>query len=154
MTGIQTYSGPWEVEVEVTGVPLAESGDTCVGYVTFVIDFDEDPVTVEGEGDCTFEDDGMVAALMSMGLADSLGPYGGAVDGEMISATMAEGSVPIDITDDIPLEVSWEGELSADGTEFNGDLEGSETVEIELIPGGLTLPATIEYEVTFDTVLE
>jgi hypothetical protein len=120
--------------------------------VTFIIDFDEDPVTVGGEGTCTFEDDGMVAALMSMGMADSLGPYGGEVEGEMTSATMAEGSIPIDIADELPLEVSWAGEFSPDGTEFNGDREGSATVEFELIPG-FTLPATIEYEVTFDTVL-
>ena len=48
MTGVKTYRGPWEVEVEVGLSFLDPDDDNCIGEVEFTIDFDADPPTLEG----------------------------------------------------------------------------------------------------------
>ena len=162
MEGLKTYRGPWEVEVEVLRIPLLRvTEDTCVGETVFTIDFDADPPTIDGDGDCTFSDDGVISLLMELGVVDSLGPYGGAVVGVMSSSTDAAGTVPIELSADLEsLEVGWAGVLSADGSRFSGDVEGSETISLD----GVELPdllasipdldeIEIAYEVEFEATL-
>jgi hypothetical protein len=152
MTGVQTYEGPWEIEIDADTSLVSPNDDDCLGNVMFVIDFDADPPTVEGEGECTFSDDGLLSTLITMGLADSLGPYDGAVEGEMVSATVAEGSVPLDLLEGESFEINWAGELSGDATEFNGDISGDEVITAEIFPG-VPISISVEYVVSFDTDL-
>ena len=66
MTGVKTYRGPWEVEVEVGLSFLDPDDDNCIGEVEFTIDFDADPPTLEGYGDCTFSEEGVISTLIGL----------------------------------------------------------------------------------------
>jgi hypothetical protein len=140
------YEGTWELDISIMGM----GSDTCTGPVEMVIIPDDEPeVTVEAE--CSFPEGAWVSDLMVLGLVDTLGPYGGDMEGELDGITGVFGVLEFDLTGGEPISIDWGAEFGPGGT-LSGEIEGEEIIDVDVLGTGTLIPITIEYEVTFDVV--
>lgn len=134
------YEGTWELDITTL-----IGGDTCSGPVEIVVIPDDDPeVTVEAE--CSFPEGGWVSSLMGLGLVDTLGPYGGDMDGALDGTTGVFGTLEFDLTGGEPISIDWAAEFGPGGT-LSGEIDGEETIPVDIL-GEIVL----NYEVAFDVV--
>ena len=152
MTGLQIYTGEWEVRLSAASSGLSPSDDTCAGTLSFTFDFDADPVRVFGEGTCSFTADGLIFTLLGLGVIDRLGPYVGEVAGVMTSPVDAAGTMPVELIEGETLLIDWEGQLSSDASMFTGNMTGSELISAALPFGEVSVP--LDYEVEFEAALD
>ena len=133
--------GTWFIDIETI-----LGSDTCSGDATFVVEPGAE-TEVAGEGTCYFPEDGWVSSLIAVGLLDDLGPYGGDINGNLTSDTEAAGTVPIDLLDGEVLSIDWSGFFSGDT--FTGEVEGTETIELDATGSGVLIPLEIDFEGEF-----
>ena len=81
-----------------------------------------------------------------MGLLDDLGPYGGTSTGSWLPSQPQRVPFPSTLDGEV-LSIDWSGFFSGDT--FTGEVEGSETVELDATGSGVLIPLDIDFEGEF-----
>jgi hypothetical protein len=79
---------------------------------------------------------------MSVGMVDTLGPYGGDMEGELDGTAGVFGVLEFDLTGGEPLAIEWEAAFGPGGT-LVGEIEGTETIPTDIIE------LELDYQVSF-----